>query len=123
MKDRIKQIRKRLPEYGKTQETFAKYLGISKQNLASYETGRRIPSDAVIQLICQKCNIKEEWLRNGTGEISEYADTDDYSEIATLIGEKDPKARQAIIDYYHLTDSDKKLWWEWVDRFFKGAES
>lgn len=121
MKDRIKEIRKHLPD-GKTQETFAKYLGISKQNLASYETGRRIPSDAVIQLICQKCDIKEEWLRNGTGEMREFTDTDDYSEISTLIGEKDPKARQAIIDYWQLSDSDKELFWKFADRFLKGAE-
>lgn len=122
MKDRIKQIRKLSPEHGKTQETFAKYLGVSKQNLASYETGRRVPSDAVIQLICQKCNVREEWLRNGTGEISEYINTDDYSEISTLIGEKDPRAKQAIIEYWKLSDSDKELFWKFADKFLKGAE-
>ncbi len=122
MKDRIKQVRKLLPEHGKTQESFAEFLGISKQNLASYETGRRTPSDAVVQLICQKCNVRKEWLQYGTGEISEYTDTDDYSEISTLIGEKDPKAKQAIIDYWKLSDSDKELFWKFVERFLKGAE-
>ncbi len=67
MKDRIKEIRKMSP-YGRNQETFSNYLGISQSNLASYETGRRTPSDAVIQLICQKCNINENWLRTGTGD-------------------------------------------------------
>lgn len=119
MKERIKQIRKLLPEYGKTQESFAKYLGISKQNLSSYETGRRTPSDAVIQLICQKCNIKEEWLRNGTGEVYQYTNIDNYSEIVTIIGEKDPKARQAIINYWNLSEEDKKLFWQWADKFLK----
>lgn len=63
MKDRIKKIRK---SYGKNQEAFASFLGISQSNLASYEIGRRIPSDAVIQLICEKCGINEKWLRTGT---------------------------------------------------------
>lgn len=68
MKDRLKELRKNHPS-GKTQDMFADFLGIPKQNLSSYEVGRRNPSDAVIQLICEKCNVNEEWLRNGTGEI------------------------------------------------------
>lgn len=67
MKDRIKEIRKMSP-YGKTQESFAEFLGIPKQNLSSYEIGRRNPSDAVIQLICQKCGINKDWLLTGEGE-------------------------------------------------------
>lgn len=69
MKDRIKTIRKSFPEEGKTQESFANFLGIPKSNLVSYENGRRNPSDAVIQLICQKCRIREKWLREGIGEM------------------------------------------------------
>lgn len=121
MKERIKQIRSLSADYGKTQESFAKYLGISKQNLASYEIGRRTPSDAVVQLICQKCNVREEWLRNGTGEMRQYPNTDDYSEISTLIGENDPKAKQAIIDYWNLSEDDKALFWRFVEKFLKGS--
>ena len=69
MKDRIKEIRKSMPECGKTQEDFARFLGIPKPNLSSYETGRRKPSDAVIRLICEKCNVNKEWLENGTGDM------------------------------------------------------
>lgn len=69
MKDRIKKIRNSFSEYGRTQETFANYLGIPKQNLSSYEIGRRTPSDAVIQLICEKCNVNKKWLLTGEGEM------------------------------------------------------
>lgn len=68
MKDRLKEIRKTNQAW-KTQDDFAEFLGISKSNLSSYESGRRMPSDAVVQLICQKCNINEEWLRTGNGEM------------------------------------------------------
>lgn len=114
MKDRIKEIRKQSP-YGKTQDSFSDFLGIPKSNLASYEIGRRTPSDAVVQLICQKCNINEDWLRNGTLPMERYSDIDEYSEIATIIGETDPKAKQAIMKYWKLSDSDKELFWKFVD--------
>ena len=37
--------------------------------MSSYEAGRRTPSDAVIKLICEKCDVNEEWLRTGNGEM------------------------------------------------------
>lgn len=119
MKDRIKQIRK---EKKLTQKEFAKRLGIKQNTVASYEIGRIGVSDSVIISICREFNVLEEWLRTGNGEMYASTDTDDFSEISTLIGEKDPKAKQAIIDYYKLSDDDKKLFWAFVDRFLKGAE-
>ena len=69
MHERIKQVRKSIGEQGKTQDSFANCLGISKQNLSSYEIGRRTPSDAVIHLICNKFNVNEDWLRTGEGDM------------------------------------------------------
>lgn len=68
MKNRIKQIRNSNPNW-KSQDLFASFLGIPKANLSSYETGRRTPTDAVIQLICEKCSVNEEWLRTGNGDM------------------------------------------------------
>lgn len=118
MKDRIKELRK-ANSHGENQKTFADFLGISQSNLASYETGRRVPSDAVIQLICQKCNVNEEWLRTGRGEIYDAVSTDDFMEIAARIDIKDKKARQAIMDYWNLSDADKELFWNFIERFAK----
>lgn len=84
LKDRLKEVRKNNPN-GKTQDSFAEFLGISKQNVSSYEMGRRSPSEAVIKLICEKCNVNEQWLRNGTGEMFEPITKDD--EISKLFGE------------------------------------
>lgn len=89
MKDRIKEIRKS-DSHGRTQDSFAEYLGISKSNLASYEAGRRTPSDAVIQLICQKCNIHEEWLRNGTGEIFNIPEDETAAIVSDLLEGDNP---------------------------------
>lgn len=83
MKNRIKQIRNSNPNW-KSQDLFANFLGIPKANLSSYETGRRTPTDAVIQLICEKCSVNEEWLRNGTGEPFQPENKND--EISKLFG-------------------------------------
>ena len=83
MKNRIKQIRNSNPNW-KSQDLFASFLGIPKANLSSYETGRRTPTDAVIQLICEKCSVIEEWLRNGTGEMFQPENKND--EISKLFG-------------------------------------
>lgn len=84
MKDRLKEIRNNHPK-GKTQDMFADFLGISKSNLASYEAGRRNPSEAVIILICEKCNVNEHWLRDGTGEMFIKKSKDE--QIAEMLGE------------------------------------
>lgn len=77
MKDRLKEVRKSIPVYGKSQESFANFLGIPKANIMSYEIGRRTPSDAVIQLICQKCEVNIDWLRTGEGEMKVPVSPDD----------------------------------------------
>lgn len=122
MKNRIKEIRKLFPDHGKTQETFANYLGISKQNLASYETGRRTPSDAVIQLICEKCNVNKDWLLNGTGEMLIKEDIE-FSDICYNIGVYDEKAKRAITNYWQLSADDKELFWEFLERIMPKKEA
>lgn len=113
MKDRIKELRKVL---GLTQQKFADRLGLKRQTIAAYEIGNIEPSESTLLLICKEFAINYEWLRNGTMPMKKSDIIDEYSEIATLIGEKDPKAKQAIMDYWKLTDVDKKLFWNFVDR-------
>lgn len=107
MKDRIKKIRSSIPEHGKTQESFAEYLGISKSNLSSYESGRRVPSDAVIQLICQKCNANEDWLRTGSGEMFKEV-TDKFSLYLGRIEGGNDDFIKDLIEVYMELDSDSK---------------
>lgn len=94
--DRIKEVRKNSP-YGKTQETFAQYLGISKQNVSSYELGRRTPSSAAINLICERCQVDEEWLRNGDGGTSSSLSTENFTQKS--IGDR----ILTVINFCHLS--------------------
>ena len=65
MKNRIKEIRK---DANLTQQEFANRLGIKRNTIATYESGRNTPIDAVISLICREFKINEEWLRFGKGD-------------------------------------------------------
>lgn len=119
MKDRIKELRKVL---GLTQQKFADRLGLKRQTIAAYEIGNIEPSESTLLLICKEFAINYEWLRNGTPPMKKSDIIDEYSEIVARIGEKDPKAKQAIMDYWKLTDTDKELFWNFVDKFILKKE-
>jgi transcriptional regulator with XRE-family HTH domain len=54
---------------GKTQKEFGKSLGVSRDTLASYESGRVIPSETFVQLLCTTYGVNADWLRTGAGEM------------------------------------------------------
>lgn len=65
---RTKELRDSL---GLTQQKFADRLGITRGAVANWDLDRSDPSDAVISLICREFNVRESWLRDGTGEMLE----------------------------------------------------
>ena len=80
MKDRIKKLRKAL---GLTQQEFADRLGISRGNIATYETREGNPGSSVITLICREFNVNETWLRTGEGEM--FAPKTDEDELTRAV--------------------------------------
>lgn len=107
MKERIKKIRESIPEHGKTQETFAKFLGISKANLSSYESGRRKPSDGVVKLICEKCNVNVEWLEYGTEPMFKEIPNKFSFYLGQIEGGNDEFIKD-LIEVYMELDPDSK---------------
>ena len=82
MNERLKTLRNNL---NLTQQAFADRLNVSRNNIAGYETGKSSPGDAVVSLICKEFNVREEWLRNGAGEIFNPVPEED--EVALYVGE------------------------------------
>lgn len=66
MNNRIKELRKHL---NMNQEEFGARISVSRSAVAGYETGIRVPLDAVIASICKEFSVNENWLRNGEGEM------------------------------------------------------
>lgn len=115
MQERLKKIRE---QFGMTQAEFSKKLGIGQSTLAMMEVSKRDIADRHIKTICAICNINEHWLRTGEGEMCNLP-VDDYTEAVVKIDRNDPKARQAILDYWSLPEEDKKLFWNFLDKFMK----
>lgn len=98
-----------------TQQEFADRIGIKRNSLANYETGRNTPIDAIIVSICREFNVNEEWLREGKGEMFIKMTRDE--EIATFIGkalhsEEDSFKKRLISALSALNESD----WETLEK-------
>lgn len=114
MKDRIKKIRE---DAGLNQSKFGERISISRSAVWKIENGENTPSEQTISLICKEFNINENWLRFGTEPMK--VSHIEFGDICREIGVNDPKARQAILDYYELSPSDKELFWKFVEKFMK----
>lgn len=93
METRIKELRK---ELGLTQQEFSDRIGVKRNTIAQYESGRNAPIDAVITLICREFNVNEEWLRNGKGEMFQpKSRNEELFEFAVKVAEGPPNTLQA----------------------------
>ncbi len=123
MGERIKKLRLALgKKIGKniSQQEFAMQLGISRGNIAAYEVGKNLPSDAVISLICQIYNVNEEWLRNGTGEMFRIPDRDE--QIAEFVGKaqlEEGFKKKLLVVLSKLNESQWELLAEIADRILE----
>lgn len=106
MKDRIKKIRKNAKL---TQVQFGERLGVKGNTVTGYETGVRIPSDAVKFLICREFEINREWLETGQGDMYDIP-LDDTAIAASNILENENvpfyDTIKRIIQIYEKLDSD-----------------
>ena len=91
MHERIRKLRR---ELDLTQEKFAERIGIKRNTIATYESGRNEPIDSVVALICREFHVNEEWLRNGTGEMFAQDSEDEL---------------QALTEKYSLSFADRVL--------------
>ena len=61
--ERFKKIRKFLDM---KQIDFANAIKLTQGHVSDIENKRKCVSDRIVEIICLKYNINEEWLRNGT---------------------------------------------------------
>lgn len=78
MDERIREIRE---YFNLNQREFSKRIDVGQSTLAMFETGDRVPRDIHINRICREFNVREEWLRNGTGYMSVTLSQDDRFSI------------------------------------------
>lgn len=64
---------------------FAKKISVSAPFISELCSGAKSPSDRTIADICREFNVREEWLRNGTGEMFIHRTL--AQEIAAFLGD------------------------------------
>ena len=112
MNERLKRLRR---ELNITQQEFADRIGIKRSTMATYESGRNEPIDAVISVICREFDVNEDWLKTGDGEMfEELTDQEKTMKyIAKLVKDKDSVVANAItavaITYEQLDDAGKAV--------------
>ena len=106
MNDRIRAIRKAVDL---TQAEFAGRIGIKPNTVTSYETGLRMPSDAIIVSICREFNVSEVWLRTGEGEM--FVDLGEDAELTQVLAEiqvsDDDTIKDMLVAYWELEEKEK----------------
>ena len=113
MKERIKKLRKDLHL---TQQQFADRIGISRNNVATYEVGKSNPGEAVISLICRTFRVREEWLREGIEPMfrKPSGNAEQVREWLDGIFEKGSRFEQSFMTAMsHFTDKE----WGILERF------
>lgn len=109
MNERMRKLRR---EIDLTQQEFADKLGIPRNNIASYETGKRSPSGAVISLICKTFSVNETWLRTGQGDMfnKESREEQLFAWAGTVLGEEsDSFRRRFVMMLSQLSEDEWKL--------------
>lgn len=76
MNERIRRLRVGL---GLSQSEFGERIGLKKAAISLIENGKSDATLQTVKSICREFHIREEWLREGTGEMYEPAAPDDVS--------------------------------------------
>lgn len=118
MKDRIKKIRK---ELDLTQQGFADRIGIKRNTVASYETGKSNLSDGAVSLICREFNVNEEWLRTGKGEmfIEQTKDEQIAAFVGNILKDEDDSFKRRLISGLAALDDNG---WEVLEKFLDSIQ-
>lgn len=100
MKQRLKILRKRL---GLTQADLAACAGVSTQYIKMIETGTRRASDKFVRSICQSLNVREEWLKTGSGRFLVDSSAPPPPSLSLL------KKELAVALFESLTEKEKNI--------------
>lgn len=111
MNERLLALRKYLH---RTQNDFGAALGVSRDVIASLESGRVPIKDAFIKLVCNTYRVNEEWLRTGTGSM---LDDSKPSILARLSEEKQltPREQAIVSAFIDLPPQDRAAIMRYMD--------
>lgn len=116
MKNRIRELRK---ELGLTQSEFGSHLGVKGNTVTGYESGTRVPSDAIIFSICREFDVNEDWLRTGSGDmfITKTRSQEIVDFMSELMNDPDDSFKRRFIESIaQLSEEEWKVIEQIIDR-------
>lgn len=118
MNERLKKLRR---ELGLTQQEFADKIGVKRNSLANYETGRNTPIDAIIVSICREFNVNEDWLRTGEGDMFiKLSYSDEIAQfVGDLLSEEDDSFKKRLISGLAALDDNG---WRVLENFLNSIQ-
>lgn len=116
MKDRIRKVRE---ANGLNLTRFADALKTSVATVSRYESGERIPSDAVVNLICQTFGISYAWLKTGEGPMEDPVLDDAVAGKILDTYQRMPNRLRMLVDA--LVEMDPE-WWKTLDAALEEIE-
>lgn len=115
MQQRLKTIRKTM---NLTQRQFAGLISVSRDVIASWEIGRVQPSEAMLRLICNECNVSYTWLKYGEGSMTVPCEPADAEKLVKMMEGDNPFMKAFLRS---LTDLPKEAW-EQMESFMEGMQ-
>ena len=112
MNERIRELRSTLDL---TQDEFGSRIGVKRNTIAKYETGKGNPIDSVIFSICRVYSVNEDWLRHGSGEMFIPAPNDEVEAIAQKYGLPD-LAKGIMQEFVELAPSEMAVFLDFIVR-------
>ncbi len=95
MNERVKELRDAL---GISAEKFGARVGVTRSAISRIENGTVNVTSQMVVSICREFNVREEWLRNGTGEM--FNELSQEEEVAYIVGQALPQAPDFIKDTF-----------------------
>lgn len=118
MNERIKELRSTLEL---SAEKFGSRVGVTRSAISRIENGIVNVTEQMILAICREFNVREEWLRNGTGDIFLDFTEDEFSKAAAMLSD-DPFIKSLIIEYWKLDEDSKKLFRNFIHKLSKNMQ-
>lgn len=111
MNERLITVRK---YFHRTQKDFGDALGVSRDVIASLESGRVPIKDAFVKLVCREFGVNETWLRTGAGSM---LDESKPSILARLAEEKQltPREQAIVSAFIDLPPQDRAAIMRYMD--------
>lgn len=112
MNKRVKELR---IELGLSAEKFGSRVGVTRSAISRIENGIVNVTEQMVLSICREFNVREEWLRYGSGKMFLDFTEDEFSKAAATLS-NDAFVRSLIIEYWKLDEDNKKLFRNFIHK-------